>query len=130
MSLSTSINNFYYRNRLTILPLSLTIGVPILIVSALAIMHKAEYTGITKTMNEFLGYWAYWLILVGIALTIFGAYYLGRFFQMSKEFKELMDTPSRVKFIKNLDRIEELAWKLHPKYEKMVMKRKEKFNIK
>ncbi len=52
------------------------------------------------------------------------------YYRKMKEFRELMTIESKAKFIKNVDRIEELAWKLHPKYERQVIKRKKKFNIK
>jgi hypothetical protein len=41
-----------------------------------------------------------------------------------------MATDSKATFIKNQDRIEELAWRLHPNYERMVIKKKDKLKIK
>ncbi len=130
MSITTRMYRFYHKNKLLIYPLSIAMGAPLTVVSILTLLHKTGDTGITLTLYNALGDWAYWLIIIGLILSLFGGYYITKFFGQLKEFKTLMDTPSRAKFIKNLDRIEELAWRLHPKYEAQVIDRKTKFNIK
>ena len=81
-------------------------------------------------MYEIFGNWSYWVMLLGGAMAIIGTYTILIFLKLLKEFKDLIDTPSKAKFIKNQDRIEELAWKLHPKYEQRVIEKKEKLHIK
>lgn len=130
MSVTTPLYRFYHKNKLLIYPLSIAIGAPLTILSMLALLYKTDDTGITLTLHNAIGDWAYWLVVIGLILLLFGGYYIAKFFGQLKEFKTLMGASGRVKFIKNLDRIEELAWRLHPKYEKQVIDRKIKFNIK
>jgi hypothetical protein len=77
-----------------------------------------------------LGDWKYWCILLGPILLIAGGYYLFDNISKRREFKELMDTTSKAKFIKNLDRVEFLAWKLTPEHQRQLSKKKRKFHIK
>ena len=130
MSFTTKIYSYYGKNRLLIYPLSIATGVPLAIISVIALLYKPDDTGITLTLHNVVGDWAYWIIIIGLILVLFGGYNIVKFLGQLKEFKTLMDTTGRVKFIKNQDRIEELAWRLHPKYEKQVIDRKAKFNIK
>jgi len=130
MSIMASLNNVYYRNRLLIYPLTIAIGMPLVIMSLLSLLYKTDDIGITRSFHDLLGDWAYWIIIIGLSLSLFGIYNIFKFFQQLKEYKELIDTPSKAKFIKNLDRIEELAWKLHPKYERQAIEQKKKFHIK
>jgi len=87
-------------------------------------------TGIEKWAFELIGNWAFWIVIVGLLLLIPGIYYLATFIKQLKEFKELMKTDSKALFIKNQDRIEELAWRLHPKYERLVIEKKGKLKVK
>ncbi len=80
-------------------------------------------------LSEDIGDWKYWLILIGPILLLTGGWYLYDTFNKIREFKQLVDIDSRSKFIKNLDRIEYLAWRLSSKYEDEVLERKNKLRI-
>lgn len=86
--------------------------------------------GILLWAYELLGNWAFWLVIGGLLILVPGIYYLATFIKQLREFNELMKTDSKALFIKNQDRIEELAWRLHPRYEKLVIEKKVKLKVK
>ena len=86
--------------------------------------------GIFSSVNDFFGSWVYWLALLAFTSLLLGLYYLLDFIAKRKEFYNLFEEKSKSKFIKNQDRIEELAWRLSLKYEEKVIDRKKKFRIK
>jgi len=96
----------------------------------LSMLWKVGDTGILLWANDLLGNWAFWLVIGGLLLLVPGIYYLAVFIKQLREFKELMKTDSKALFIKNQDKIEELAWRLHPQYERMVIQRKAKLKVK
>jgi hypothetical protein len=77
-----------------------------------------------------IGDWKYWCILIGPVLLIAGGWYFFDNIMKRKEFKELMKTTSKSKFIKNQDQAEYLAWKLTPKHQNQLMEKKKEFHIK
>ena len=125
-----SIYELLHRNKIPICTLFVVIGIPLTIASVISLLYSDGKTGLVQFFHDIIGNWAYWLILLGIMMLIIGLFYLSDFAKKLKEFKKLIDTPSKAKFIQNLDRIEELAWRLHPKYEKIVVDKKNKHNIK
>ena len=122
--------NFVHENKPGLCVIGIILGIPMIITGVLSLLFKAGDTGILLWANETIGVWAFWVILLGFVLFIPSIYYLVVFIRQLKEFNELMSTESKAIFIKNQDRIEELAWRLHPKYEKMVIKKKMKLKIK
>lgn len=84
---------------------------------------------IINTMKA-VGDWIYWCVLAGPLIFIAGAWYFFDNIGKRKEFKELIDTTSKAKFIRNLDRIEFLAWKLSMNHQKQLLDKKKEFHIK
>lgn len=82
-----------------------------------------------RIMNA-IGDWKYWCILIGPILLIAGGWYFFDNIMKRREFKELMETTSKSKFIKNQDQAEFLAWKLTPKHQNQLMEKKKEFHIK
>ena len=124
-----SIMGFLHKNKLEICALLVASGIPLTILSILAIFYSDE-PGLGNSMYEIFGNWSYWVMVLGGTMVIIGTYTVLNFLKLLREFKGLIDTPSKAKFIKNQDRIEELAWKLHPRYERRVIEKKEKLHIK
>lgn len=77
-----------------------------------------------------IGDWKYWCILLGPILIIAGGWYFFDNVSKRREFRELMETTSKAKFIRNLDRVEFLAWKLTSEHQNQLAQKKSKFNIK
>jgi hypothetical protein len=101
-----------------------------LIISIFSLLYSDGDGGLERWANDAVGNWAFWLLILGLLLLVPGIYYLMVFIKQMKEFRELMKTDSKALFIKNQDRIEELAWRLHPKYERMVIEKKLKLKVK
>jgi hypothetical protein len=125
-----SIERFVHENKPGLCLLGIIFGIPSTAIGALAILYSTGDTGILLWANDLIGNWGFWAILVGLILLIPGAYYLAVFIKQLREFNELMTSDSKQHFIKNQDRIEELAWRLHPKYEKMVIDKKARLKVK
>jgi len=86
--------------------------------------------------NEFLqdifkglGNYIYWLFIGMIVLTIASGWIFGDLIISLNKFKKLIDTTSKATFVRNQNEIEELGWKLGPKYHVIVNERKRKFRI-
>jgi hypothetical protein len=76
------------------------------------------------------GSWVYWLVVAGPLLLVGGGWWLYDYFKKSRSFVRLIATPSKAKFVRNLDEIEYLAWSLPRRYEERVFEKKRQFNIK
>ena len=86
--------------------------------------------GPIKSMLDAVGDWYLWFIIIGPFLAIFGVWYASDYIRKAKEFESLIETTSKAKFVKNLDRIEELAWFLTYKHQVKVAEKKKAFKIK
>lgn len=125
-----SMERFVHENKPGLCVLGVIFGIPLTTIGALSIAYADGGTGVLKWAHDLIGNWGFWIIIIGLILLIPGAYYLVVFVKQLREFKEMMATDSKQLFIKNQDRIEELAWRLHPKYEKMVIEKKAKLKVK
>lgn len=123
------LRNFMHENKPALCVIGIILGIPLIALSVFSLMFKEGDTGMLRWANGLIGVWAFWIILLGFVLFIPGIYYLAVFIKQLKEFRKLMAIDSKAMFIKNQDRIEELAWRLHPKYEKMVINKKAKLKI-
>ncbi len=75
------------------------------------------------------GAWVYWLIIVGPIGLVSGIWWLYDYFKKSRKLEDLMKTPSKAKFVRNLDDIEYLAWSLPQRFEDRVLDRKKGFGL-
>lgn len=72
------------------------------------------------------GGWSSWLVVIGPIGLIICIIWLYDYYKKARKLSQLMDTPSRAKFVRNLDDIEYLAWSLPQRYEdKVIAKKKE-----
>jgi H+/Cl- antiporter ClcA len=82
-----------------------------------------------ETFLNPLGTWVTWIAIVSPIGLIVCAWWLYDFFRKTRELADLIDTPSKAKFVRNLDDIEYLAWSLPQKYEDKVIAKKKEFKI-
>ncbi|MEM0343420.1 MAG: DUF3198 domain-containing protein [Thermoplasmata archaeon] len=78
---------------------------------------------------EPIGTWVTWLAGAAPIGLVVCAWWLYDYFKKSRELKKLMDTPSKAKFVRNLDEIEYLAWCLPKRYEVKVIEKKKEFKL-
>jgi len=76
-----------------------------------------------------IGSWAYWLSVIGPLGLIVTLWWDFDYFFKIRKLKEYMDTSSKAKFLKNLDDVEYLAWRLPRKYKMMVAEKKKELKI-
>lgn len=75
------------------------------------------------------GDWVAWLVVAGPIGLIVCGWWLYDFVRKTRELAELIDTPSKAKFVRNLDDIDYLAWSLPQRYEDLVIAKKKEFKI-
>lgn len=75
------------------------------------------------------GSWATWLVVAAPIGLIICIWWLYDYIKKTRELAELIDTPSKAKFVRNLDDIEYLAWSLPQRYENLVLDKKREFKI-
>jgi len=75
------------------------------------------------------GAWATWLVVAAPIGLIICIWWLYDYIKKTRELAELIDTPSKAKFVRNLDDIEYLAWSLPQRYEDVVLRKKREFKL-
>ncbi len=76
-----------------------------------------------------LGNWATWTVLAAPVGLIVCIWWLYDYVKKTRELASLIDTPSKAKFVRNLDEIEYLAWSLPQKFETEVIEKKRELKI-
>ncbi len=123
------IKTFLYKKQIPLSIIALIAGLFLFILGLFEVVLTDYSPPIISDMGDAIGDWIYWLLVIGGFLTlIFGWLIIDRFKKM-KEFKDLIETESKSKFIKNIARIETLALALGPQYEDKVIEKEEEFNI-
>ena len=84
---------------------------------------------ILRGVHHDIGHWIVWLDVTGPILLIGAGYYVAKTVGMEKEFSGLMKTRSKTGFLRNQDRIEELASSLTEDHRKRVQEKKEELHI-
>lgn len=88
-----------------------------------------SYLVFLTDLTEPIGSWAYWLVVVGPLGLAISIWWLYDFVKKTKELDGLIKTPSKAKFVRNLDDIEFLAWSLPQRYEDEVLAKKKEFGL-
>jgi hypothetical protein len=111
----------------------LIIGAIFLILSALGIFlgdnDTIKNNDFLQSFFDTLGNYIYWLFIIMLTLTVACAWLFGDLMLKLQKFNELIKTSSKATFVRKQNELEELAWKLGPKYWDMVIERKRKFKI-
>jgi len=75
------------------------------------------------------GTWATWLVVAAPIGLIVCVWWFYDYVKKTRELASLIDTPSKAKFVRNLDDIEFLAWTLPQRYENKVLEKKREFKM-
>jgi hypothetical protein len=75
------------------------------------------------------GQWVSYLVVIGPIGLVVCLWWLYDYIKKKRELAELIDTPSRAKFVRNLDDIEYLAWVLPKRFEDRVLEKKRGFKL-
>jgi aspartokinase-like uncharacterized kinase len=83
-----------------------------------------------KDIDQRIGHWMIWIAFLGILVVLTGGWYFQDMIRKRREFRRLLDTDSKAKFIQNQKRVEELAyWYLGREYLRKVEEKKREFAI-
>ena len=127
------LNDLYIKYPFQINLIGLIIGVVLLILSALGIflsdLEFVKNNEFLQSLYDGLGNYIFWLFIGMLGLTIACGWMFGDLVMKLQKFNKLMNTTSKATFVRNQNDIEELGWKLGPKYMDLVSERKRKFRI-
>lgn len=124
-----SLKRVYKKNQFIISPVLLIVSAVGLLIGLFGTVLSGSAPGVLNEIENTLGNWSYWLLLIGGLFTFIFAYIVIDLYRKLNEFNELYETTSKSKFIKNIARIETLALKLGPKFEDKVIEKEEDYNL-
>lgn len=87
------------------------------------------YISFLQDLSDPFGRWIAWIVVAAPIGLIVCAWWYYDYVKKIRELAELIDTPSKAKFVRNLDEIEYLAWSLPQRYEDKVLTKKKDFKI-
>ena len=88
-----------------------------------------SYISFLQDLSDPFGRWTAWIVVAAPIGLIVCAWWYYDYVKKTRELAELIDTPSKAKFVRNLDEIEYLAWSLPQRYEDTVLTKKREFKI-
>lgn len=83
-----------------------------------------------KKILDGIGGWIVWMTVVGPILLMGGGWYFFDGIRKRREFTRLVTTDSKAVFVRNLDRIEELAYFLTQKHRDTMEERRKELRVK
>ncbi len=75
------------------------------------------------------GSWVTWIAAIAPIGLIVCLWWFYDYVSKTRKLSKLIDTPSKAKFVRNIDDIEYLAWLLPSRFEKRVFEKKREFKI-
>jgi len=88
-----------------------------------------SYISFLQDLSDPFGRWIAWIVVAAPIGLIVCAWWYYDYVKKIRELAELIGTPSKAKFVRNLDEIEYLAWSLPQRYENKVLAKKKEFKI-
>lgn len=127
------LTNFYRKFAFQLTFIGLIISLSFFIVSAIGIfLIDLDFFKNNEILQDFfnsIGAWNYWLFMVAITFAVGCGWIFADLMLKLSKFNKLINTTSKATFVRNQEEIENLAWKLGPKYMNIVDDRKHKFRI-
>lgn len=91
--------------------------------------HLPSALSVLEDLATPFGDWVTWFVVVSPIGLIVCAWWLYDFFRKTRKLAGLIDTPSKAKFVRNIDEIDYLAWSLPQRYEDQVLTKKKELKI-
>jgi H+/Cl- antiporter ClcA len=88
-----------------------------------------SYISFLQDLSDPFGSWITWIVVAAPIGLIVCAWWYYDYVKKIRELAELTETPSKAKFVRNLDEIEYLAWSLPQRFEDKVLAKKKEFKI-
>jgi len=83
-----------------------------------------------RTIHGWIGDWIVWVTFLGLLGMFMAGWYFLDLVWKQRQFRKLLEAPSRTVFVRNLDRTEEIARDLSAPYRKLLWEKKEELKIK
>jgi hypothetical protein len=77
-----------------------------------------------------IGNWIVWMVVLGPIILMGSGWYFFDGLRKRKEFAKLIDTDSKAVFVRNYDRLEELAYYLTENHKQTFYEKRDEFKIK
>ncbi|MFQ5909678.1 MAG: DUF3198 domain-containing protein [Thermoplasmata archaeon] len=110
--------------------LFLILGVFLMTVVITGNIFPEESPDLLRRVHQDVGGWMIWLDVIAPIMLLVAVYYFVTTLKMSREFGKLIETKSKATFIRNQDRIEELAFGLTEDHRRRLQEKKREFKIK
>lgn len=92
--------------------------------------HKLpSFLSFLRDFSDPFGSWIAWIVIAAPLGLIVCIWWYYDYVKKTRELADLIDTPSRAKFVRNLDDIEYLAWSLPQRFEDKVLAKKDEFKL-
>jgi hypothetical protein len=88
-----------------------------------------SYLQFIVELGDPFGNWLTWFVLIGPIGLVVCLWWFYDYVKKTKELAKLIDTPSKAKFVRNMDDIEYLAWVLPQRFENEVLAKKKEFKL-
>ena len=115
--------------KLELSALFLILGTFLTVIVITANFFRDTSPDLLQRVHTDVGGWLVWLDVIAPIMLLVAAYYFVATLGMSREFERLIDTKSKATFIRDQDRIEELAFYLTEGHRKTLKEKKEELNI-
>ena len=119
-----------------LLPISIALfalGVYLTITGGYWVLHASEFIGKNEYfdyLTQWAGAWNWWFLILGVILLLAGGWYAVDNIRKRRKFEEYIESDSKKKFVQNLRELEEIAYKLGPKYEERLAEKKREWRVK
>jgi len=119
-----------------ILPVSIVLfalGLYLSITGGYWVLQRSDFIGKNQyfeKLTDWAGAWNWWFLVLGVILLLAGGWYSIDTIRKRRKFEEYIHSESKKKFVQNLRELEEIAFKLGPKYEERLAEKKREWRIK
>ena len=119
-----------------ILPISIFLlgaGIYLTVTGGYWVLQRSEFISKDDTfeyLTAWAGAWNWWFLIMGLILAFVGGWYAVDTIRKKREFEEYINSESKKNFQQNLRELEEIAYKLGPRYEERLEEKKREWRIK
>jgi len=99
------------------------------LLTAAGLLMGAISAWIILASSTVLGGWEYWILVLGVICLLAGIWWMVSYLSRVSKFHHLMSEESKAAFIRKLDELEYLAWRLPGEYERRLDERKRELGI-
>ncbi|HDD59651.1 MAG: hypothetical protein DRN35_04920 [Thermoplasmata archaeon] len=115
-----TLRDFIDNNRILLWGLLGLLGVFMTAWASTALFYPEKVAANWQRAMERVGPYNWWILILGVLFALVGIGYFWYLARSRKKFNDLIETESKAIYLRNLKELEELAYRLGPKYVDMV----------